>query len=191
MDFIDAYRAKRQYVFTKIEEAGFSYKLSLSFLFACLTGIGAMIRIYMPLTPVPITMQVFFVLMSGAILGKYYGGLSQAMYAFLGFAGIPWFTHPSAILGITGGYIIGFVFASFAVGWAKERAKTGIAITLSMILGIAIIYAFGALQFSLITKTTIYETVMMAVAPFIAIDMAKAVGASATAILITPETQRK
>ena len=38
---MDVYRAKRQYIFTKIDEAGFSYKISLSFLFACLTGIGA------------------------------------------------------------------------------------------------------------------------------------------------------
>jgi len=191
MELIDAYRAKKQYVFKKFNEAGFSYKLSLSFLFACLTGIGAMLRIYTPFTPVPITMQVFFVLLSGALLGKYYGGLSQAMYAFLGFAGIPWFTHPAAIFGITGGYIIGFVFAAVAVGWAKERAETEIALTLSMMLGIAIIYAFGALQFSLIMKTTIYETVMMAVLPFIAIDMAKAVGASATAFILTPETQHR
>jgi len=188
MDFIDAYRIKRQYVFTKIDEAGFAYKLSLSFLFACLTGMGAMMRIYTPFTPVPITMQVFFVLMSGAILGKYYGGLSQAMYAFLGFAGIPWFTHSSAIFGVTGGYIIGFVFAAVAVGWVRERAKTKIALTLSMMLGVTIIYAFGAFQFSLIMKTSIYETMMMAVVPFIAIDFAKAAGAS---FLVTPVVQRR
>ena len=191
MDFMDVYRAKRQYVFTKIDEAGFSYKLSLSFLFACLTGIGAMLRLYTPFTPVPITMQVFFVLLSGALLGKYYGGLSQAMYAFLGFAGIPWFTHPSAIFGITGGYIIGFVFASFAVGLARERVKTKIAFAISMMLGVTIIYAFGAFQFSLIMKTGIYETVMMAILPFIAIDFVKAIGASAASFLIMPESQRR
>ena len=191
MDFVDAYRAKRQYVFAKIDEASFAYKLSLSFLFACLTGIGAMLRLYTPFTPVPITMQVFFVLLSGSILGKYYGGLSQMMYAFLGFAGIPWFTHPSAIFGITGGYIIGFVFAAFAVGWAREKAKTKFALPLSMMLGVAIIYTFGAFQFSLIMKTTIYETIMMAVLPFIAIDFIKAAGASAAVSLLIPESQRR
>jgi len=161
MDFMDVYRVKRQYVFTKIEEAGFAYKISLSFLFACLTGIGAMMRLYTPFTPVPITMQVFFVLLSGALLGKYYGGLSQ------------------------------FVFASFAVGLAGERAKTKTTLMLSMLMGVAIIYAFGAFQFSLIMKTGIYETVMMAILPFIAIDFVKAIGVSAASFLIMPESQRR
>jgi biotin transport system substrate-specific component len=133
-------------------------------------------------------MQVFFVLLSGVVLGKYYGGLSQAMYAGLGFFGIPWFTSPSALYGITGGYIIGFVFASMAVGWINEkRDKKNLSRAfISMALGVGIIYALGALQFSLVMHTGMYETMMMAVIPFIAFDMVKAFGASMAGHMIMP-----
>jgi biotin transport system substrate-specific component len=38
-------------------------------LFAALTSVGAFIKILIPISPVPITLQVFFVLLAGPILG--------------------------------------------------------------------------------------------------------------------------
>src|SRR5437763_11930738 len=72
-------------------ESAFLVNLGLAGLFACLTGFGALIKIYLPWTPVPITGQVFFVLASAVVLGKHYGGLSQVLYAFVGILGVPWF----------------------------------------------------------------------------------------------------
>src|SRR5439155_78351 len=70
-------------------ESAFLVNLGLAGLFACLTGFGALIKIYLPWTPVPITGQVFFVLASAVVLGKHYGGLSQVLYAFVGILGVP------------------------------------------------------------------------------------------------------
>jgi biotin transport system substrate-specific component len=96
-------------------ESKFAKKLVLAFFFACLTGIFAQLRFYLPYTPVPITGQVFAVLLSGVILGNLYGGISQGLYAALGVAGVPWFSGGKAGLeiftGVTGGYIIGFIFS--------------------------------------------------------------------------------
>ena len=38
--------------------------------FIILTALGAYVRIPLPFTPVPITLQTFFVLLSGAVLGR-------------------------------------------------------------------------------------------------------------------------
>ncbi len=59
--------------------------------FAVLTSIGAWISIPLPITPVPLTLQVFFVLLSGAVLGGRLGALSQIMYMLLGLVGLPVF----------------------------------------------------------------------------------------------------
>ena len=106
MSVVEVYKTKRRDIFKRVEETPVVYKLSLAFLFACLTGAGAMLRFHVPFTPVPVTLQVFFVLFSGAVLGKTYGGLSQGIYIGLGFVGIPWFTTSAALLGVTGGYIV-------------------------------------------------------------------------------------
>src|SRR3972149_3349650 len=73
-------------------ESGFANKIILALGFACLTGLLAQLRFYLPYTPVPVTGQVFAVLLSGVILGKWYGGLDQGVYAGIGVVGIPWFT---------------------------------------------------------------------------------------------------
>ncbi len=116
--------------------------------FAFLTGICAKLKIEIGL--VPITMQTFAVLLSGALLGKIRGALSQITYLFLGLAGLPFFTRGgglSYIMSPTFGYIIGFVLASFFVGWLCERGFDRKIKTLifAMILGNLILYLPGLL----------------------------------------------
>lgn len=80
-----------------------------SVLFAGFTGLCAQLRFYLPFTPVPVTGQVFAVLLAGLFLGRIYGPLSQIFYVTFGVAGIPWFAVGP--LGPTGGYIAGFIIA--------------------------------------------------------------------------------
>ncbi|MEO0226145.1 MAG: biotin transporter BioY, partial [candidate division WOR-3 bacterium] len=80
---------------------------------------SAYIYIPLPWTPVPITLQTFFVFLSGIIL-RYYGGLSQILYVGLGAIGLPVFAQGfggiSRIFGPTGGYLIGFIIAAIFIG---------------------------------------------------------------------------
>ncbi|MBU1869504.1 MAG: biotin transporter BioY [Candidatus Omnitrophica bacterium] len=55
-------------------------------------SLGAFIRVPLPFTPVPITLQTFFVLLSAAFLGARLGATAQVIYVFLGISGIPLFT---------------------------------------------------------------------------------------------------
>lgn len=169
-------------------------KIVLALAFACLTGIFAQLRFYLPYTPVPVTGQVFAVLLSGVILGKYYGGMSQGLYALLGAAGIPWFTDGKAgieiLTGITGGYIIGFVFASLIIGWftdryLRSRSFTGLFCLMS--LGIVIIYLFGVIVLSIVLGANMQKAIELGALPFIGIDIYKALIASAIAAAIIPK----
>ena len=60
-------------------------------LFSTLTAIGSFIRIPLPFSPVPITLQALFTYMAGALLGSYLGALSQLIFVLLGVSGLPVF----------------------------------------------------------------------------------------------------
>ena len=169
-------------------------KIVLALAFACLTGIFAQLRFYLPYTPVPVTGQVFAVLLSGVILGKYYGSMSQGLYALLGAAGIPWFTDGKAgieiLTGVTGGYIIGFVFASLIIGWFTDRyirSRSFAGLFCLMSLGIVIIYLFGVIVLSIVLGANMQKAIELGALPFIGVDIYKALIASAIAATIIPK----
>lgn len=101
-------------------------KLVLTALFAVLTCIGGWIKI--PMFPVPVTLQTFFVLLSGLFLGAKYGCMSQGLYLTLGLMGLPVFAYgggPMYILQPTFGYLVGFPIAAFVVGYLFQAMVTG------------------------------------------------------------------
>src|SRR5659263_463032 len=93
--------------------------------FAALTTVGAWISFPLPFSPVPIALANLFVILSGVILGKWLGPLSQIVYLLLGFAGVPVFAQqlagPSVFAGPTGGYLAGYVIAAFLTGLLAEH----------------------------------------------------------------------
>jgi biotin transport system substrate-specific component len=96
--------------------------LILSGLFTALTVLGAGMKI--PLPAVSITLQTFFVLLSGHFLGPIYGAASQIAYLFLGLIGLPVFSEGGGLAYIfkpTFGYLLGFPFASFVAGIIVHR----------------------------------------------------------------------
>ena len=115
---VSSYFSARYQLFKGRSKLSVTYKLVLAFSMAVMTGLLAQVKMYFPWTPIPITGQVFAVLLAGVLLGKYWGGISQAIYLVLGILGIPWFAGGYAsIVGPTGGYIIGFVFAALFIGY--------------------------------------------------------------------------
>ena len=94
--------------------------VGLATAFAGATAVSAHIRIPLPFTPVPLTLQTLVVLVAGGLLGARLGALSQLEYILLGLLGLPVFTT-GTLLGPTGGYIIGFVFAALVMGLAARR----------------------------------------------------------------------
>jgi len=125
----------------------------LGSLFVALT---ARVTLWLPFTPVPITGQTFGVLLVGALLGPWRGGLALVAYLVEGLLGLPVFAggtsawSPSplgvpVIIGPTAGYIFGFVPAAFLVGLSAGRGwdRSFWPAALAMAVGEAAIYAFG------------------------------------------------
>jgi biotin transport system substrate-specific component len=176
-------------------ESTFANKVALAFGFACLTGLLAQVRFYLPYTPVPVTGQVFAVLLSGVILGKWYGGLSQGLYAGIGAAGLPWFNGlkggMDVLSGVTGGYIVGFIAAALVIGWFTDRyvrCRSFIVLFSIMLLGIVLIYLFGVVQLSLVLHVNAQKAIELGALPFIGVDVYKALIAAAIAAAVTPRT---
>ena len=125
-----------------------------------------------------LSLQTFFVLLSGALLGRKYGALSQAVYLGLGAAGIGVFAGGAGLaylLGPTGGYIAGFVLASFLTGWmirSKENAGTAW-IFLSMLSGAAVILITGALWLVPLLHISPAQAFTIGILPFIPGDLVK------------------
>ena len=113
---------------------------------AALTGLCAQISIPLPFTPVPITLQTFAVLLSGAALGPWRGGAAMLLYLVAGVAGVPWFAQQeSGYALVTLGYIVGFVVAATVVGALASRGadRTVSGTIVIMVIGNLIIYAIG------------------------------------------------
>lgn len=96
-----------------------SKKLVFTALFAALISIGCVIAIPLP-GGVPITVQNFFCILAGAVLGSFYGALSVLIWLILGAVGIPVFANArgglAIVLGPTGGYMWGYMLASLFTG---------------------------------------------------------------------------
>jgi len=170
-------------------ELNWAKKVGLSFIFAAITGISAQIRIPLAWTPVPVTGQVFVVLLSGVLLGSYYAGLGMIFYLSFGALGVPWFANFRAgiSLGPTLGYLIGFIPAAIFIGIFAHKNRHLIAQILVMLVGILIIYLIGGLNFAVVMKTNLPVTLKMAVLPFIPFDITKAIIAGFVSRAILPD----
>lgn len=157
-------------------------------MFAAITAILAWIPpIPLPFSPVPITLQVFGVLLSGAILGKINGAFAMIVYTLLGALGVPVFAGGNAglsiLVGPTGGYIIGFTIAAFLIGWILERfpQKSNKHYALAMTIAIVAIYLPGTIQLSLVTGMSFTKAFAVGSLPYIPLDIIKAIVAIAVA----------
>jgi biotin transport system substrate-specific component len=132
--------------------AGRPFVLALqAILFAALTAAGAQVEI--PHSPVPFTLQTFFVLLTGAVLGPRVGALSMLAYLGAGALGMPVFSSLgfglARLIGPTGGYLLAFPVAAYTVGaLAGDRPSFG-RLALSMGAALLVIFACGTLQLRL------------------------------------------
>ena len=173
-------------------------KLAMALGMALLVGLLAQVRFPFPWSPVPITGQTFAVLLAGVLLGRWWGGTSLAIYAGLGFAGVPWFSGWAGGLGATGGYIIGFILAALFLGHFTDkyiRSRSFLSMLgLMLFSNLILIYVPGLIWLGLWLNVlnggavSIVTLLGMGALPFIAGDVTKAVLAAAIARGVTPKS---
>lgn len=148
-----------------------------------LTATSAQVSIPLPFTPVPLTLQTFAVLVGAAALGAHRAVVAQALYFLLASLGAPILAGGAGgldkAIGATGGYLIGFIFASFVVGTiAKQGATQRIKSTLvAYFVGSLVIYAFGFSWLAIFTGNSFSWAFVNGVIPFVIGDLLKALAA--------------
>ena len=153
--------------------------------FAVATAFGAYVAVPVPLSPVPMTLQPLFVILAGALLGPWGGAAAMATYLAAGVAGVPVFSLGQAglpwLLGPTGGYLIAFPVAAFAVGAlagtgpvSRRRDEAGaLRLLFALSVGTSLIYLGGVSQLWILTRQELSVLLAEGVAPFALGDAAK------------------
>jgi len=142
MNYVDALQSEKTF---PARAANFAIVLLASWLI----GVSAQFTILLPFSPVPITGQTIIVLLIGVLLGKTRGSAAVGLYILQGAAGLPVFAGGKsgllALIGPTGGYLVGFLAAVYIVGILSEirHDNSTIYTVFSLIVGNLIIYAFG------------------------------------------------
>jgi biotin transport system substrate-specific component len=166
---------------------------TLVLFFAALTALGAQVAVRLPFSPVPITLQVLMVIVTGLALGGRRGLAGQVGYVAAGAMGLPVFaggTGGAAVLfGPTGGYLMAFPAAAFVAGligerWKRRNRAGAVAASLA---AVAVIYGGGVLWLATwlrvagaeLPGTSLARAWALGVRPFILADLAKAVLAAA------------
>lgn len=100
----------------------------LSALFAAFTAILSQIAFPVPFITgnIPFSLGLLAVLITSGVLGGVWGTASIAVYIALGCVGVPVFANfraAEALVGATGGYIVGYLFCALVVGFVTDRRK--------------------------------------------------------------------
>jgi biotin transport system substrate-specific component len=166
----------------------------LASLMAALTAVGAYIHI--PIGPVPIVLSTLFVILSGLLLGSRWGPASMGLYLLVGAIGMPVFAGGKGGLahffGPTGGYLFGYVLASWITGFISERSRGLLVLDIfAVLVGSLTIYSLGVPWLKMVTQMSWTKTLIVGVIPFLIGDAIKAAVAVVLARSIRPILKRQ
>lgn len=129
-------------------------KVVLAVVMALITAVSA--QLSFKIGPIPYTMQNFGVMLSGFLLGPYYGLFSMMLYLLLIALALPMAAGGGGLgvlLGPTAGFLYGFTISSFLAGlfrkliWKREEGKEVLLLWISTLVASVPIYTLGFLVF--------------------------------------------
>lgn len=163
-------------------------------------GICAQVRIPLGFTPVPVTLQVFGVLVAALMLGPRTGACAALLYLAMASAGLPlWsggqggtgylLTGSGSLVAPTLGYLLAFPAAAYLTGWLKDTNshRSPAFAAVCGLAGAAAIHAGGLawiwIQYVPVLGAAggLYAALVQGVFPFVLLDAAKALAAAAAA----------
>jgi len=136
---------------------------------------------------VPISLGSLMVMFAGTVLGSKEGTLSVFIYLLCGAAGLPVFAGfkggLSVLLGVTGGFLIGYLPLVFCSGFFYEKRKDSISLLIGTVLGNLILYAIGSVWFMAYLHTDLLKALGACVIPFLPGDIFKIIAVN----ILTPK----
>lgn len=163
-------------------------------LLAALTAAGAFIAI--PIGPVPIVLQNFFVILTGLLIGSRWGVASVGVYLLAGILGLPVFAGGTGgigrIVGPTGGYLLGYLPAVYVIGRVCEMAPPKAVFDIAAaVCGSLIVYACGVPWLKLLTGMTWSKALAAGMLPFLLGDVLKIIAAVPVAAVLRPIVRKR
>ena len=162
-------------------------KIVFTGVFAALLAVLSQLSIPMP-TGIPVTLQTFTVALCGYVLGWKRGTLATAVYIALGAVGLPVFAGFSggigSLVGLTGGYIWGFLPMAALCGVGLKLNRRVLAIALGL-AGLAACHLLGSIQFAVVSGTGPLKAFLVASAPYLVKDVISVAAAYGAAMALT------
>jgi biotin transport system substrate-specific component len=146
--------------------------------FSLFVALSAQVVIPLPFTPVPITMQTFAVLLTGALLGSRLGAAALMLYIVEGALGLPFFRGGNGgalylAFSPTAGYLLAYPLAAFLTGRLAERGwdRKFLTAAAAIALGSTVVLFGGWL--GLLRFYSAGQAFALGVAPFVIGDIVK------------------
>ena len=145
-------------------------------------------HITLPLTPVPLTLQNFAVLLVGLALGSRRGFAALALYLAEGASGLPVFNPagPGGIaqmLGPTGGYLMAYPLVAMLAGWIAERgSKSFVRFAVAALAAEVLLFASGVSWLVLWLHSSFLKAAAFGLYPFVPAEIMKIMIAGAAAV---------
>jgi biotin transport system substrate-specific component len=151
-------------------------------------ALGLVPAVYPAGIPVPITAQTLGVMLAGAIIGRWRGAASLVLLLALVAIGLPLLAGGrgglSAFAGPSVGYLVGFPFGAWVIGWLTEKGgapyRLSWGLVANVVGGIVVVYAFGILGTAWRAHLSI-EAATISAGWYVVGDVAKAVIAALVA----------
>lgn len=178
--------------------AGLRDLLAASF-FAFFASLGAQVAIPLPPDGVPMTLQTLVVLLAALCLGPRVGVVSMLLYLAVGMVGGAVFAAGSkgvlALMGQTGGYLLGFVCCQPVVGMIARRrdgsVRGWLAMVVAVLAGNVVVFGLGVPVLALVNGFGIGRALEGGLYPFLPGLAVKAVGAVLIGRLAAPLAARR
>jgi biotin transport system substrate-specific component len=154
------------------------------------TVICIMAQISIPIQPIPFTLALFAIFLTGATLSPRNAFFSVLVYLLLGAFGVPVFAGMKsgiyALTGMTGGYLMAYPLMAFITALFHKYSKKYkiVGLTCGMAISLLLCYIIGTLWFSFVTGNSFYTSLTLCVFPFILFDCIKIILAISVSIVL-------
>ncbi|MCL1991142.1 MAG: biotin transporter BioY [Defluviitaleaceae bacterium] len=160
-------------------------------LFTALIIIGSYMSFPLPLSPVPIVLADFFIMVSALFLGWKSGLMSVILYLVLGAIGLPVFAGGASGLasffGPTGGFLFGYLLLVASIGFITEKMKSSIGVTLiALLVGNVLLYAAGVTWLKVVLELSWSGALAAGLTPFLPGTLIKIIVAVAIGQVLVP-----
>ncbi len=147
-------------------------------------------QISIPVPPIPFTLGLLAIFLTGALLPPRFAFLSVLVYLLLGAFGVPVFAGFKGglqnLTGMTGGYLAAYPIMALIIALSCKLLKKYkvLALAVGMTAALLVCYLLGTAWFTVITDKSFYTALTLCVFPFIAFDIIKIVLAISFSLIL-------